>query len=284
AVIALDKVGSQRFETALKLGGLDVRRPGTFGGEQNLALALGGLGLRSEDLAMLYAGLANGGVVRPLVWQENQQPKKQYRIMRESSARKITKILRQAPTPDGRVPHWLSQDTDGIAYKTGTSYGFRDAWAAGYSKRYTVIAWVGRPDSAPRVGATGRKAAAPLMFEVFDILPNSHENTAYTKIAEAPKGLGRFGGAPDPAPLIIFPPDGSEILANTFGETATGMSFAARSSISKSLNWYVDGHPVKRNPSGDIVWKPDAPGFYQVSVVDERGHTTISNIRVMGIN
>lgn len=284
AVIALEKVGSQRFETALKLAGLDIRRPETPDSAQNLAIALGGLGLRVEDLAVLYAGLANDGEIRPLVWKEQKTAKGRYQMMRPQSARDITEILQQAPTPRGRVPHWLTQETSAIAYKTGTSYGFRDAWAAGYTDKYTVIVWVGRPDSAPRVGQTGRNAAAPFMFKLFDLLPGNERNTDFHKIADAPKGVIKFGGYQEGAPQIIFPPDGAEILSNGFGNEALGMSFVARSEEHKSLKWFVDGQPVRKDNNGVSIWKPSEPGFYQVSVVDTNGLTTRSNIRVLAIN
>ena len=284
AVIALDQVGTSRFETALELGGTDVITPNQQEGKAGLALALGGAGLKVEDLAVLYAALANGGVAQPLVWGEAGAPQTQYRFMQQTSAAKITHILRQAPTPDGRVPHWLTKDSHAIAYKTGTSYGFRDAWAAGYTDKWTVIVWTGRPDGAPRVGQTGRMTAAPLLFDLFALLPDAGAHTQYEKIEDAPRGLQTFGGEAEKAPILLFPPDGAEIAVSEFGPYARGLTLAARSTERSSLNWYVEGAPVTAETfSGEAVWRPEKPGFYKVSVVDNQGRTTSANVRVIDI-
>ncbi len=283
AVMALDKVGTDRFEAALNLSGSHIKKPSSISGDTGLALALGGVGMRVEDLAVLYAALANEGKARPLVWLENKKPAtKYYQLMQEASAQKITDILRQAPTPGGRVPHWLTQNSHDIAYKTGTSYGFRDAWAAGYTDKWTVIVWAGRPDGAPRVGKTGRQAAAPLLFDVFATLPDANTHYAYQKITAAPRGLQEFGGAQPDKPEIIFPPDGAEIAVSTFGEKGRGLSFAARSIQGTHLNWFVDGEKIiPQQTSGKAIWRPATKGFYLVSVVDKTGASASSRIRVM---
>ena len=284
AVMALDKVGTDRFEAALSLSGSTISKPKQMSGETGLALALGGVGMRVEDLAVLYTTLANGGKARPLIWLEHDKRKpKHYQLMQETSARKITDILRQAPTPNGRVPHWLTKNSHGIAYKTGTSYGFRDAWAAGYTKDWTVIVWTGRPDGAPRVGQTGRIAAAPLLFDIFANLPNkAQKNSHYQKIADAPRGLQEFAGTKTDRPEIIFPPNGAEIAVSTFGNEGRGLSFAARSNQSAALNWFVDGKQIDvQDSSGKAIWKPQSKGFYKISVVDNHGATSHARIRVL---
>jgi penicillin-binding protein 1C len=284
AVLALDQVGTNRFEAALELSGLNVKRPVRENGKTGLALALGGAGLRAEDLAVLYASLANGGEAQELVWQENKLPKKSYQLMRPESAAKITKILRQAPTPAGRVPHWLTQNSHGIAYKTGTSYGFRDAWAAGFTDQWTVIVWAGRPDGAPRVGETGRKAAAPLLFDVFSLLPDPDGHKDFTRIADAPRGLTTFGGKFDKSPQILFPPDGAEIAVSNLGPDARGLTLSARSPSGDKLNYYVDGHPISRSEtSGQAIWHPETHGYFKVTAVDPSGKSASSLVRVMSM-
>ena len=283
AVMALDKVGTDRFEAALNLSGSQVLKPSSISGDTGLALALGGVGMRVEDLAVLYAALANDGKAKPLMWLEDGKPAtKAYQLMLPASAQKITDILRQAPTPDGRVPHWLTQNSHDIAYKTGTSYGFRDAWAAGYTDKWTVIVWTGRPDGAPRVGKTGRLAAAPLLFDVFATLPDASNQYAYKKMETAPRGLQEFAGITSDKPEIIFPPDGADIAISTFGSEGRGLSFAARSIQNSHLNWFVDGEKIKPlQSSGKAIWRPDTKGFYVVSVVDKTGASASSRIRVM---
>lgn len=282
AVIALEQVGTDRFETALNLTGAKISKPNRVGSDTGLALALGGAGMTVEDLAVLYAALANDGVARPLVWLKNDKPNKKYQIMSGESASKITNILRQAPTPDGRVPHWLTKKSPDIAYKTGTSYGFRDAWAAGYTKDWTVIVWAGRPDGGPRVGKTGRQAAAPFLFDIFANLPNANKEHKYQKMKTAPRGLQSFGGEGQDAPEILFPPHGAEVAVSEFGDEGHGLTFAARSRSGAKLDWYVDGAPVSRqHTSGKPIWFPKAQGFYKVSVVDTTGASAHSRIRVM---
>jgi penicillin-binding protein 1C len=284
AVLALDKVGTKRFEAALRLTGSKLVVPNSGDGEAGLAIALGGLGLKPQDLAVLYAALANGGTARDLLWLEDGELGHGYQMLSKDSADKITKILRQAPTPDGHIPHWLAQNAHAIAYKTGTSYGFRDAWAAGFTDKWTVIVWTGRPDGSTRVGKTGRGAAAPLLFDVFASLPDAKGTVAFERIAEAPRGVKVFGGKSNTAPVLLFPPDGAEVAVETFGAQGHGLTLTARSPRRSELAWYVDGEKLKpRALSGQTVWQPENPGFYKVSVVDGQGITTSSNVRVMEI-
>ncbi|MCF6220865.1 MAG: penicillin-binding protein 1C [Robiginitomaculum sp.] len=284
AVLALDKVGTKRFEAALQLTGSKLVVPNNGDGQAGLAMALGGLGLKAQDLAVLYAALANGGKARDLLWKESAQLGQSYQMLSRDSAEKITKILRQAPTPDGHVPHWLAQNAHPIAYKTGTSYGFRDAWAAGYTDKWTVIVWAGRPDGQTRVGKTGRGTAAPLLFDVFASLPDVTGNVPFVRMADAPRGVKEFGGKPDAAPVLLFPPDGAEIAVEAFGADANGLTLTARSPARSKLAWYVDGNKLTpRSLSGQTVWQPEKPGFYKVSVVDGQGATTSANVRVMAV-
>jgi len=284
AVLALDKVGTKRFEAALQLTGSELVVPNNGDAQAGLAMALGGLGLKAQDLAMLYAALANGGKARDLIWLEDGDIGESYQMLSEDSAEQITNILRQAPTPDGHVPHWLAKNAQPIAYKTGTSYGFRDAWAAGYTDKWTVIVWTGRPDGETRVGKTGRGTAAPLLFDVFASLPNGTGNIAYQRIAKAPRGVATFGGKPDTAPVLLFPPDGAEIAVEDFGAEAHGLTLTARSPEHIKLAWFVDGQKLIPNAlNGQTVWQPERPGFYKVSVVDGQGETTSSNVRVMAV-
>ncbi len=284
AVLALDKVGSKRFAAALQMTGSDLVVPDRGDGQAGLAVALGGLGLKARDLAVLYAALANGGKAQNLVWLEDAKPGSGYQMLTKTSAAQITKILRQAPTPGGRVPHWLIKDSQPIAYKTGTSYGFRDAWAAGYTDKWTVIVWAGRPDGSTRVGKTGRIAAAPLLFDVFGLLPGAQGFMPYERTPDAPRGMRTFGGKPDVAPILLFPPDGTELAVTEFGKEANGLTLNARSPGHLPLDWYVDGEKIPPKPlNGQTVWQPAKPGFYKLSVVDSNGLTTSARVRVMAV-
>ena len=279
AVAMLDHVGGQRFETALEDAGADITHLGSGGEDAGLALALGGAGLSVNDLAVLYAALANGGTAKPLIWTDAKMQAKEYQLISEKAAREITQVLRQAPTPSGRVPAWLAENAPPIAYKTGTSYGFRDAWAAGYTEDWTVIVWVGRPDGAPRTGETGRLAAAPLLFDIFGQLPHKGTHQPYLKDDAAPDGLSRVAAITDVGPQILFPPDGAEILAHNFGDEARGFSLAARTE-SGQPQFYIDGEPLAR-VRGKAIWRPETAGFYKVSAVDASGRESISRVNVL---
>ncbi|MEE9347344.1 MAG: penicillin-binding protein 1C [Robiginitomaculum sp.] len=286
AVAALEQVGEARFEAALRATGIKLTVPKQVGGKAGLAVALGGVGVSSEGLGVLYAGLANGGIARPLNWTENDAPTDQaYPLLSKQSAARITKILRQAPTPEGRVPPWLTKTAPPIAYKTGTSYGYRDAWAAGYTDKWTVIIWTGRADGGPLPGQTGRKSAAPLLYDVFAQLGRSETSIAYAKMDRAPKGLADIQGVVSELPVILFPPDRSEVAVSAFGETARGVSLSARSPNRSKLTWYVDGKPMaKQASSGRVIWRPDSAGFYTLSVVNALGEKAVSRVRVLTVN
>jgi len=134
AVAVLDKIGGNRFENDLQANGIEIVRLGGASEEAGLALALGGAGVTVNHLAVAYASLANDGQSHPLRWRETDPFLEGSKFLSQDTAADITEILRQAPTPEGRVPGWLTEDAPIIAYKTGTSYGFRDAWAAGYTR------------------------------------------------------------------------------------------------------------------------------------------------------
>src|SRR5690606_28785250 len=120
----------------------------------------------------------------------------------------------------------------GVAYKTGTSYGYRDAWSVGYDGRHVIGVWVGRPDGAAVPGLSGYASAAPILFEAFaksgvgiTPLPRPPAGATRTARANLPVTLKRFRSADEPArqrgvaesaPQIVFPPSGARVeLAQT---------------------------------------------------------------------
>jgi penicillin-binding protein 1C len=176
----------------------------------------------------------------------------------------------------------LTQEAPVVAFKTGTSYGYRDAWAAGVGNGYAVVVWIGRADGAPRPGVTGREGALPVLFDVFDAIsrisparpsgPPLRDGNAPDAIPPAP--LARFERANEP-PQILFPPDGAEVWSD--GEHR---SFVLAAEGHGRLAWYVDGKPLARNVAGDTVWRPAEGGFYDLSVVDPAGRSAKSRVRV----
>ena len=279
AVAVLDKVGGNRFEKDLKANGVDVVRLGGDSEDAGLALALGGAGVTLNDLAVAYTSLANEGQSRPLRWKECDPIAKGSKFLSQDTTADITEILRQAPTPEGRVPGWLTEDAPVIAYKTGTSYGFRDAWAAGYTRKWTVVVWVGRPDGSPRDGQTGRIAAAPILFDAFSSLPRDGGEQFYRKDAPAPGGLKSVKDYTAYGPQILFPPHEAELLAMEFGSEARGFTLSARAETGE-VDFYVNGQAVIRDENGPI-WRPESPGFYRVIAVDDKGREAVSKVSVM---
>lgn len=285
AVAALDRVGASRFSAVLKAAGVRLKTPQSADDKAGLALALGGAGVTAQDIAALYAALGDDGAVKPLVWMEGKQKEAppSYRLFSKDTASRISAILADAPSLAGRAPAKLSQQATRVAFKTGTSYGYRDAWAAGHGDGYTVVVWVGRADGAPRPGETGRKAAAPLLFDVFDMLANDGDAESGQKLQsdekDAPAAMARFEPmAEKAAPAIVFPRDGVEVFLTNAGRS---FSFAARGGAS-GYRWYVNGEAVEEDSSsGRTKWRPEAPGFYDVTVVDAEGRRATSKVRVL---
>jgi len=284
AVRALDRIGAAHFASMLRAAGVNLKTPARADKRPGLALALGGAGVSAREIATLYAGLGAGGEVAPLVWRAAQEapPKHAYRLFSEETATRISAILADAPALEGRAPAALSKSAIRVAFKTGTSYGYRDAWAAGHGGGYTVVVWVGRADGAPRAGATGRKAAAPLLFSVFDMLARdgATEGEIEEPQEEAPAvALARFERAESKEPpQIIFPRNGVELY---LGGDMRGFALAARGGAGKP-RWYVNGEPLQpEETSGRAVWRPERAGFYDVVVVDEAGRKSRAKVRVV---
>lgn len=283
AVHVLDSVGANRFMAALSFAGGTPVLPESHDSDVGLALALGGLGLSVRELALLYAALGDEGMALPLAWTQAEAARVREmagaRLVSAESAREVLDILERAPAPPGRMPASLASGAPRIAFKTGTSYGFRDAWAAGVAGGHVIVVWTGRPDGAPRPGMTGRDAALPLLFDAFDALARIEPGFSVPRavpraIAAAPSTLAAFNaeGAP---PQILFPPENAEIWMD--GEDR-GFVLAARGE--GALSWYADGEPIPIDPGGAPVWTPQGPGFYALSVVDAAGRETRVRVRV----
>ncbi|MEP7181936.1 MAG: penicillin-binding protein 1C [Betaproteobacteria bacterium] len=132
-----------------------------------LALALGGGEVTMEELARLYAMLANEGVLRPLAYtvEVPRDRQQDVRLLSDEAAFVTLDMLRRNPRPDTGEPARVP-----VAWKTGTSWGFRDAWTAGVFGRYALVVWIGNFDGSGNPAFVGVKAAAPLFFQIVDAL------------------------------------------------------------------------------------------------------------------
>jgi penicillin-binding protein 1C len=289
AVKVLDALGPGKLYGRLKQLGASPVLP--KGAEPTLAMALGGLGLRLSDLATLYTALARGGEQLALRWrrEDRSEPRTAVppqRLLTPVAAWYVTDILRHAPAP-------ANARSGQIAYKTGTSYGFRDAWAVGYDGRHTVAVWVGRPDGTATPGLAGRTAAAPLLFDAFarlspqrTPLPPAPPGALRQATSELPPPLQRFGDpeAPaagaflDPPVQIAFPPDRAELAF----EDIEGGSIAVKAQGGAlPLLWLLDGVPLaadaaKREAEVSISGR----GFFTLSVIDAKGRDDRVSLRI----
>jgi penicillin-binding protein 1C len=250
--------------------------------EPGLALALGGVGITLEDLTELYAALGDHGEARPLQMQPGQLFAFSRRFVRGETADRVLRILATGPSVAGRMPAQLAQNAPEVAFKTGTSYGFRDAWSLGVSNGYAIGIWVGRPDGAPRPGATGRDAALPILFEAFDLLGVSRDDAHAPERQNAPPPLALTHLEPSGGNelSILFPPDATQVLVLDYGPNSRGLSLSARGGRAP-LTWYAEGERVTTEAtSGRAIWRPSAPGFYDVSVVDADGQSAHVRVRI----
>jgi penicillin-binding protein 1C len=292
AITLLDRIGPRRLAATLRDAGARLEFP-EGDTAPSLPLALGGVGISLLDLTRLYVGLAHDGQSAPLRFLPGN-PQGEAMLMTPHAAREITEILRAAPPPDGRMPRPLAADSRPIAYKTGTSYGFRDAWAVGYSPDWTIGVWTGRADGSPRPGAYGRNTAAPLLFALFDLLPveaggdGSSTITAGT-IAPVPlpRALEHFADRdalrtlPNAQPpRILYPPDGAQIEVTDETGKIRPLPLEADSGRAP-YRWSVNGLPL---PAPRLValpqWLPDGPGFARVTVTDAVGQHSSATIRL----
>ncbi|KDC04896.1 penicillin-binding protein 1C [Bordetella bronchiseptica E012] len=167
AVDLLDRVGPARFASVMLAGGVHLRMPA--GAAPNLSLILGGGGTTLEELVGAYRALARGGLSgRPRL--RASQPRIEARLMSPGAAWIVRDILESGGHPDRSLFQGGAAGRQ-LAWKTGTSFGFRDAWAVGVTDRYTIGAWVGRPDGTPNPGFFGANVAAPLLRDIVAALP-----------------------------------------------------------------------------------------------------------------
>ncbi|NBA95083.1 peptidoglycan glycosyltransferase PbpC [Pseudomonas sp. R5(2019)] len=187
AVQLLEALGPKRFAAQLRNGGLSLLLPNLA--EPNLSLALGGAGSRLEDLVAGYSAFARGGKSASLRFQP-QDLLRERTMLSPGAAWIVRRILAGQARPD-LDPHADFLQRPVLAWKTGTSYGFRDAWSIGVGPRYLIGIWIGRPDGTPVPGQFGLASAAPLMLQVHDVLTNRDRQRGISApVAPVPANVG----------------------------------------------------------------------------------------------
>ena len=280
AVLALERIGPQRFIATMRAAGAaPLLAPGDLGAA--LGVALGSAAVSPLELAGLFSGLANGGTFAPPQVRRDAQAPAPVRLVGSAAAWYVSDILAEAPLPDGfaSLPPGLRERR--IAYKTGTSAGFRDAWAAGYSANWTVVVWVGHADGTPRPGQLGRLAALPVLFKAFARLPAEDNRAApppgdVLRVASWQDLPPRMRSLSPPshtagAPRIAYPAADSRI------ELAAGeaVPLSAQGGAGK-LRWLVDGRPID-GPK----WTPHGAGEARIAVIDEKGRSSAVTVRIV---
>lgn len=281
AIAVLGKVGVNRLSARLVQTGAALTLP--KGEAPGLAMGLGGVGVRLSDLVMLYTGLARLGAALPLTEHQGADAQNPRRMLDPVAAWYVGNILIGAPPPEN-APHGR------VAFKTGTSYGYRDAWAIGFDGRMTIGVWVGRADGAPVPGLVGRASAAPILFDAFArvglapaALPRAPKGAIFAVSNKLPPPLQRFSvNGPSEAvepPRIMFPPDGARL------EMVAGGSFdpvALKITGGRApLTVMVNGVPLAtQNSRGTLFFQPDGPGFVRLTVMDARGAADSVTVRL----
>lgn len=284
AVELIKAEGPAHFIAALRADGARIVLPGNA--PPGLPVILGGEGISPQDLAMLYTGLANGGTAAPLhLLLLSPHTNKSVREMSPNAAARIRAMLHGAPLPENVAP----DDSHDIAYKTGTSYGFRDAWSAGISGDYTIVVWTGRPDGTPIPGAYGRRTAAPLLFRLFTLLPPDHNTPLVPPpepdITSLAPNLQIFGGRAVSSVRttrglrILFPPPGAVLQVSQNGSTSP-ISLESAGGV-PPYRWVINGIMLPPQPLGESLdWQPGSLGFVHIALLDAQDHTVSEYIEL----
>jgi penicillin-binding protein 1C len=286
AVAVLEQVGPGRVAARLRKVGLPLHWNATHP-QPGLPLVLGGVGMTLEELTTLYTGIANGGQIAPLRFSPDDPEAPGRPLLTEMACWYLNEILRSAPPPQNIPTAGSLARPRAIAYKTGTSYGFRDAWALGFDDDYTVGVWVGRPDGSPSPGHYGRNTAAPLLFRVFDLLPEPAARRWVAPPAgvlqvsreQLPERLRYFHTRPTrdsagvPLLSITFPVGGSTVELPDRGKGLAELPLAAKGGV-KPLRWLVNGRPLAAADwRREAFWLPDGEGVARITVLDQAGQT-----------
>jgi penicillin-binding protein 1C len=304
AVDVLDRVGANRFVARLANGGIDLGLP--TGAKPNLSIILGGAATRLENLVGAYTAFANGGMAGTPRYT-SQQPANPRRLLSPGAAWIIRDILGSNPADvEGAPLAGAINRHANVAWKTGTSYGYRDAWAIGVTDRWTIGVWIGRPDGTPSPGQYGAVTALPLLFQIADMLPQRGGRThaAQPTSVRSTDICWPLGGsvATTPAPLCrqrrtawilddAIPPTFAErdlgawssglltLRVNQRGQRLSGACHAAHEQTIRIARWPVLATPwLSIDDRRAATLPPLAPGCAADSL------DVASPIRIAGLN
>lgn len=286
AVKLLDAVSPSALMVRFRRVGVKLVLPANEA--PGLAIALGGAGISLVDLVQLYTGLAGSSDPVRLGDGIRSFPERLGgdRLFSDAAIWNITDIL------SGVLPP-LGMKQRGIAYKTGTSYGYRDAWSVGYDGRYVLGVWVGRADNGAVPGIAGYATAAPILFEAFEKsgvaitpMPAAPSGVARVAVSDLPANQRRFtltasgllsASRRESAPRIVYPPEGARVeLSSQSGISPLVLKLQGGRA---PFRWLANGMPLpdvslRRNSE----WRPEGQGFSTLTVIDADGRA--SSVRV----
>ncbi len=273
AVSLTEALGPDHLIAGLRRAGAEPAFPG---GHPGLAIALGGLGLTLTDLVATYGAIAHAGTAIDLRATAAASPGFLPReVLPRAAAWQIADILTGTPRPYG-------VRGAGIAFKTGTSYGHRDAWAMGFDGQYVVGIWMGRADGTPVPGVFGGDLAAPVLFDVFGRLgprvplPPPPPETIILATERLPQHLQRFRPpgtvADDGGPAIAFPPDGAVVEGDV-------LTVRVRDGTAP-FTWLANGAPVATTRTRELALDTLGPGFSSLTVIDAMGRSARTRIEL----
>lgn len=280
AVKLLDAVGPSRLMVRFRRA--DVRPVLPPNETPGLAIGLGGLGITLKDLVQLYTALANRGQPVRIGDGVTNAPGKidGEPLLEPVAVWNVADILSGVIPPAGAPQR-------GIAYKTGTSYGYRDAWSIGYDGRYVLGVWVGRPDNSAVPGLTGYGTAAPILFEALaksgiatTPLPRPPAGALRIAQTDLPISQRRFAvnangllvtSGREPSPQIVYPPEGAHVDLGAKAGDLTPLMLKLQGGRAP-FRWLANGKPLpdlsrRRTQS----WMPDGGGYSKLTVIDSMG-------------
>lgn len=290
AVRLLNGVGPAQLTALFRRSRIDYALPP--GGRAGLSIGLGGIGISLGDLVQLYTGLAAASG-RPAMLTNGvdigADGDRRHRLLENVARWHVTDILRGIAEPAG------SKGLD-IAYKTGTSYGYRDAWSVGYDGRYVIGVWVGRADNTAVPGMTGQTAAAPILFEAFarsglDLVPFGRAPAGAVRLAgsDLPAAMRRYqpveeafdGHGRETAPHIAYPPAGARVALSAGVGQALSPLVVKLQGGRPPFRWLANGKPLDRQfRRRQMHWIPDGPGQASLMVIDAAGRAASIDVFV----
>ncbi|MDQ0137223.1 penicillin-binding protein 1C [Neorhizobium galegae] len=287
AVRLLDAVGPSRL--MIRFRRADVRPVLPANEAPGLAIGLGGVGITLKDLVQAYAALANRGNPMRIGNGIEDQPGMidGEPLLEPQAVWNVADILSDVLPPQG-------SRRLGIAYKTGTSYGYRDAWSVGFDGRYVLGVWVGRPDNGAVPGIAGYQTAAPILFEAFSKsgvpitpLPSAPSGAVRIAQTELPISQRRFSmtasglfsaSTREPAPQIVYPPEGARVDLGAQSGDISPLVLKLQGGRAP-FRWLANGKPLSElSRRRTSEWTPDGAGYSTLTVIDAAGRA--ASVRV----